>query len=253
MREYWSFMVVVLLLVFSTQTAYSQAEEIDTVEIHLGEDMYDAYLKKDDKRKMIVKYRTPQITHDKDIFVELLLNNNKVEPTLTCGNIGRLESRSDTLTIEVDWRELGNITELGLRISKIYSLKPPAQKWALGSLLKPNWGHNQIDKSLGIPPKKRKKTIVTPIIVGLLSTALLSEMTSRANYRTADININNGDFETYTQYYNQANNWRRTAVVLTGAAIVLDIGNAISIYRKGKKQLKNYKKRYPNGNKCPDF
>ncbi len=273
MKGYWNLFLCILAFVIGTKglSAQKGGKEQDFPMERELEKKIKLYEKEDNPTALILEYETPAGTHGKDVFITPLFNGEKLDSSMLCGDLNRMRSKKGKkFFIEVDRRKLKqSISKVSVRIAEIHVERPPVQKWALRSLISPHWGHKQLvkkpterkDKSEvnettrnlneDEPKIKGKTRLIAPIIVTLLSGAILSELTSGVEYRTTKKNYNDGEIRVGQKSYRRANGWRRSAIMLTGTAIVLNVGNVINILGKGNKKLRNYKENYRPRRKCP--
>lgn len=273
MKGYWKLFLFILAFVIKTNGISAQ-KEIKEKYFPMDRELekkIKLYEKEGDLTTLIFEYETPSSTDGKDVFITPLFNGEELDSSMLCGDVNRVRSKKGKkFIIEINRGKLEHsISTVGLRIAEIHIKRPHVQKWALSSVFRPHWGHKQLAKKNNgdedkpevnetikslkenEPKIKGKTRLIAPIMVTLLSGAILSELTSRVEYRMYGEKRTDGEIITGQKNYKRANGLRRAALVLTGTAIVLNIGNAINVLGKGNKKLRNYKRNYRTGRKCP--
>ncbi len=211
----------------------------------------------------------------KDVYVQLCFNNElitELDPN-ACGDLGRVKSRRGKLRIEFNRLLSGEPESVYLFAIPIEQEKPPLKKWVLKSFLSPHWGHKQINTfnnltdlangnaelgdidTLLAQKTKTKKRKTAGIIGGLLVVGGLIKLNSMENYSTAKRKRDEGNIELMRNFYDLSVREHRTALVFVEAALLVDLGNVISVFSKGNKKMKDYHRNKPKSKnkKCADW
>lgn len=296
MRYFWRWLLLLNCLSFGRNIASAQPtvdtlrtckEQVSDSLKTLGRSViavtHKARENSNDRRIIIIEYELAQKTYEKgsqDLYIQLCVNNQFVTEvdSSVCGDLGRVKGRRGKLQIRFNRVNTGEPESIRLFGTSIEPQKPPVSKWVLNSLLRPNWGYQQIKKfnqaekelEKQIPEKepetgevnetvtenskpkkyKEKKGKVPKIIGGLLTIGTLFKLNSIKNYHTAKKAYNKGNDIIGLTHYNKANREHKIFLSLTGLAIGINLANTFSILKKGNKEMKKYRKKYPIIKRC---